>query len=108
MKAAPCSWRVVMWRTSARLPSASRMSIVSSPGTENTYSQPSAARHSTRSWAAVRCVTPGRVAGDVGSSADPRCAIAPPTAAGARRRPSGLDERDIDDVLGEEPDLHLI
>ena len=35
-------------------PSASRTSIVSSPGTEKTYSQPSAARQSTRRWAAVR------------------------------------------------------
>ena len=33
------------------------MSIVSSPGTEKTYSQPSAARQSTRSDAAVRGVT---------------------------------------------------
>ncbi len=31
------------------------MSIVSSPGTEKTYSQPSAARHSTSRVAAVRC-----------------------------------------------------
>src|SRR5207342_995153 len=41
--------------------SASRTSIVSSPGTEKTYSQPSAARHSTSSAAAVRgeSVMPG-------------------------------------------------
>src|SRR5262245_6515861 len=54
MKAAPCSWRVVTWRTPVWTLRASRTSMVSSPGTENTYSQPSAARQSTRRWAAVR------------------------------------------------------
>src|SRR4051812_7688633 len=54
MNAAPCSWRggtgrIEMWSTRG-----SRMSIVSSPGTEKTYSQPSATRQSTRRWAAVR------------------------------------------------------
>src|SRR5258705_4566318 len=61
MNAAPCSWRVVMWRRAPCRLSASRTSIVSSPGTEKTYSQPSAARHSTSSAAAVRgaSVMPG-------------------------------------------------
>src|SRR5450759_473472 len=54
MNAAPCSCRVVMWRTASWRLSASRMSIVSSPGTEKTYSHSSAARHSTRREAAVR------------------------------------------------------
>src|SRR5262245_24372246 len=54
MNAAPCSWRVVTWRTVEWSASASSTSIVSSPGTENTHSQPSAARQSTRRWAAVR------------------------------------------------------
>src|SRR6187397_2095283 len=54
MNAAPCSCRVVMWRTTSWRLSASRTSIVASPGTEKTYSQPSAARHSTSSVAAVR------------------------------------------------------
>src|SRR5436190_5597889 len=54
MNAAPCSWRVVMWRTRLSRLSASSTSIVSSPGTENTYRQPSVARHSTRRSAAVR------------------------------------------------------
>ena len=36
MKAAPCSWRVVMWRIRSVRDSASRTSIVSSPGTEKT------------------------------------------------------------------------
>jgi hypothetical protein len=53
MNAAPCSWRVVTWVMRVSSARASRMSIVSSPGTENTHSQPSAARQSTRSWAAV-------------------------------------------------------
>ena len=38
MNAAPCSWRVVMWRTASWRDNASRMSIVSSPGTLKTYS----------------------------------------------------------------------
>ena len=38
MNAAPCSWRVVMCRTVSVRDSASRMSIVSSPGTEKTHS----------------------------------------------------------------------
>src|SRR6187401_1147198 len=54
MNAAPCSCRVVMWWTASWRLNASRTSIVSSPGTEKTYSQPSAARHSTSSAAAVR------------------------------------------------------
>ena len=54
MNAAPCSWRVVMWRTVGWSASASRMSIVSSPGTEKTYSQRSASRHATSRSAAVR------------------------------------------------------
>src|SRR6478752_3300896 len=54
MNAAPCSWRVVTWRIRSDRLSASRTSIVSSPGTEKTYSQPSVSRHSTRRSAAVR------------------------------------------------------
>src|SRR5262245_35363551 len=74
MKAAPCSWRVVMWRTWPWPLSASRMSIVSSPGTEKTYSQASAARQSTRRWAAVRApvvVTAGSLAGALARPARP-------------------------------------
>ena len=53
MNAAPCSWRVVTCRMRLSSASASRMSIVSSPGTENTHSQPSAARQSTSRREAV-------------------------------------------------------
>ena len=72
MNAAPCSWRVVTWVTDSWRRSASRMSIVSSPGTEKTYRQPSAARHSTRSAAAVRAgtwVMPASLAETHGGSA---------------------------------------
>ena len=61
MNAAPCSCRVVTWRTDSVRDSASRMSIVSSPGTEKTQSQDSAARQSTRRSAAVRAGRAGAV-----------------------------------------------
>src|SRR3954454_20690204 len=54
MNAAPCSWRVVTCWICVCRDSASRTSIVSSPGTEKTYSQPSAARQSTTRSAARR------------------------------------------------------
>src|SRR6186713_2993537 len=53
MNAAPCSCRVVTCLIRVSSARASRMSIVSSPGTEKTHSQPSAARQSTRRRAAV-------------------------------------------------------
>src|SRR5438552_17289819 len=53
MNAAPCSWRTVMWRMASVCDNASRTSSVSSPGTEKTYSQPSASRQATSSSAAV-------------------------------------------------------
>jgi hypothetical protein len=65
MKAAPCSWRVVTWRTVGRRDNASRTSIVSSPGTEKTQSTPSAERQSTRRSAAVRCEGDGDGDGDM-------------------------------------------
>src|SRR3954453_8560332 len=58
MNAAPCSWRVVTWRTDSERDSASRTPLVSSPGPEKTNSVPSDSRHSTSSEAAVR--PPGR------------------------------------------------
>src|SRR3954462_8767937 len=155
MNAAPCSWRVVTWRgpfASAAAPSASSTSIVSSPGTEKTYSQPSAVRHSTSNWAAVRLAgltarayqaplrrlggppkppSASRICGAHGTDRmgpepppdvraphpDARRPGAPPPPGAAPRAPrrgaagspaSGLDERDLHDVLGDEPDLHLV
>src|SRR5688500_13149667 len=71
MKAAPCSWRVVTWRICSLRLSASRTSIVSSPGTEKTHSQPSASRHSTRRSAAVRGRALERASAGPGEHHDP-------------------------------------
>src|SRR4029077_12493449 len=74
MNAAPRAWRVVTCRISGRRDRASRTSIVSSPGTEKTYSQPSAARHSTSRAAAVRgrpSVMTGSLAAHTGPMTEP-------------------------------------
>src|SRR5207249_8062085 len=60
MNAAPCSWRTVMWRMASVWDKASRTSSVSSPGTEKTYSQPSASRQATSRSAAVRALASTR------------------------------------------------
>src|SRR3712207_4311603 len=73
-----------MWRTWGWSASASRTSIVSSPGTLKTYSHPSAARQSTRRCAAVRRGRDGGMQPSL--SADPFLAGAPGTRVRSQER----------------------
>src|SRR5262245_30315464 len=83
------------------------MSIVSSPGTEKTYSQPSAARQSTRRWAAVRrwvAVIGGKPSRH--SPADPFAGRASPGQAGLEVVDGGLVS--LAGLVGEAEQLRSI